>query len=72
MFTDGMDDGMDPIISMPIEDRVRASKSQVGVPYGVNGGWGVVKPDTVTVRFNDPRVKALVGVDAIALPKGLR
>jgi hypothetical protein len=72
MFTDGMDDGMDPIISMPIEDRVRASKSQVSVPYGDNGGWGFDKPDTVTVRFNDPRVKALVGVDAIALPKGLR
>jgi hypothetical protein len=69
MFTDGMGDGMDPIVSMPIEEVVRASKSQVSVPYGDNSGWGFDKPDLVKVRFNDPRVKALVGVDAIALPK---
>lgn len=65
-FPDGMGDGMDPIISMPI-DLVPASGSEVSVPYGAAEHHDFDRPDRVEVRFDDPRVKALVGVDSIAL-----
>jgi hypothetical protein len=69
MYTDGMDDGMDPIISMPIDTAVTKQGSQVSVPFGDSEAFGFTKADRIDVRFNDPRVKALVGVDSIALPK---
>ncbi|MCW2922858.1 MAG: hypothetical protein JWM98_262 [Thermoleophilia bacterium] len=65
MYPDGMGDGMDPIISMPI-DHVPASQSDVSVPYGDLGKRPFDVPSKVSVRFDDPRVIALVGVDSIA------
>ena len=65
-YSEGMGDGMDAIISMPI-DRVGASESDVSVPYDANHGHGFDIPSQVQVRFDDPRVAALVGVDSIAL-----
>ncbi|MCB0877734.1 MAG: hypothetical protein KDC46_01970 [Thermoleophilia bacterium] len=69
-YYEGMGDGMDAIISMPI-DRVPESGSQVSVPYGAYGARGFDTPDKVMVRFDDPRVAAVVGVDSVAFaPKG--
>jgi hypothetical protein len=65
-FSDGMGDGMDALISMPI-DRVPAAVSQVSVPYGSHGAGRFDTPDKVMVRFDDPRVAALVGVGSVAL-----
>ena len=65
-YSEGMGDGMDAIISMPI-DRVGASVSDVSVPYDYNHGHGFDIPSRVQVRFDDPRVVALVGVDSIAI-----
>lgn len=65
-YPDGMGDGMDPIISMPI-DAVPASSSSVSVPYGRYGKRVFDTPTRIEVRFDDPRVMALVGVDSIAL-----
>lgn len=58
----GAGDEMDAIISMPV-DRIPGGASQVSVPFGVT-------PERVTVRFDDPRVAALVGVDAVAVAPG--
>ena len=69
-YPEGMGDGMDALISMPI-DLVPASQSDVSVPYGQYGKRGFDTPDKVMVRFDDPRVAALVGVDSVAYaPKG--
>lgn len=68
-YTEGMGDGMDARISMPI-DRVPASASQVSVPYGKYGHRTFDVPDAVQVRFDDDRVAALVGVDSVALAPG--
>lgn len=65
-YPDGPGDEMDPIISMPI-DRVPASQSEVSLPYGPYGKRQFDVPTRVEVRFDDARVKALVGVDSIAL-----
>lgn len=65
-YSEGMGDGMDAIISMPI-DRVGASVSDVSVPYDYNHGHGFDIPSRVQIRFDDPRVVALVGVDSIAI-----
>lgn len=65
-FPEGMRDGMDAIISMPV-DRIPASRSDLGVPYGRWGARPFDVPDRITVRFDDDRVAALVGVDSIAL-----
>lgn len=67
-YPDGMGDGMDAIISMPIDAVVGESTSQVSVAYGSMSGSGFDRPDKgVSVRFDDPRVAAVVGVDSIAL-----
>jgi hypothetical protein len=68
MYLDGMGDGMDPIISMPIDAAVTKEGSSVSVPFGDDPAFGFTKADSVSVRFDDPRVKALVGVDSIAVP----
>jgi hypothetical protein len=71
-FPEGLGDGMDAIISMPIDKVVAASTSDVSVPYGPRSGRrDFDAPDEVMVRFDDPRVAALVGRDSVALaPKG--
>src|SRR5690606_7859007 len=69
-YTEGLGDGMDAIISIPIDAEVTASGSEVSVPFGANGGRGFDSPDKVQVRFDDPRVAALVGVSSIAVAPG--
>jgi hypothetical protein len=67
-FPDGMGDGMDAIISMPIDAAVGESTSDVSIPYGYMNRADFERPDKgVSVRFDDPRVKAVVGVDSIAI-----
>ena len=69
-FPEGMGDGMDALISMPI-DIVDRRKSDVSVPYGAWGARGFDVPDRIGVRINDPRVAAVVGVDSVVYaPKG--
>lgn len=65
-FPEGAGDGMDAIISMPI-DRISERASVVSVPYGRYGARSFDTPTKVQVRFDDPRVAALVGVDSVAL-----
>ncbi len=69
MYPDGMGDGMDPIISMPV-DCIPASFSDVSVPFGDNGKRPFDTPDDVSVRFDDARVKALVGRENFAVAPG--
>ena len=69
-YTEGLGDGMDAVISMPIDAEVTASGSEVSVPYAAYGEDGFDKPDRVQVRFDDARVAALVGVSSIALAPG--
>lgn len=69
-YTEGFGDGMDAIISMPIDKVVGESTSEVSIPYGFMNGVDFDTPDTVRVRFDDARVAALVGVDSIALAPG--
>ncbi len=69
-FPEGMGDGMDALISMPI-DVVDRRQSDVSVPYGAWGARGFDVPDRIGVRINDPRVAAVVGVDSVVYaPKG--
>ena len=69
-FTEGMGDGMDAVISIPIDPAVTATGSEVSVPFGAYGEDGFDKADKVQVRFDDARVAALVGVDSIAIAPG--
>ena len=67
-FSEGFGDGMDAIISIPIDAVVGESTSQVSLPYGYMSGADFDRPDRgVSVRFDDPRVAAVVGVDSIAV-----
>lgn len=67
-YTEGFGDGMDAIISMPIDPVVGESTSDVSIPYGYMNGVDFERPDKgVAVRFDDPRVAAVVGVDSIAV-----
>jgi hypothetical protein len=66
-YTEGFGDGMDAIISMPIDKVVGESTSDVSIPYGFMNGVDFDHPDKVRVRFDDGRVAALVGVDSIAI-----
>lgn len=54
-YTEGLGDGMDAIITMPI-DRVSQKDADISYPTG----W--TAPET-RVRLNDPRVVAVVGTD---------
>jgi hypothetical protein len=67
MYRDGMGDGMDAQISMPIDTAVTKAGSHVSVPFGNDPAFGFQQADRVEVRFDDPRVKAVVGVDSVAL-----
>ena len=69
-YTEGLGDGMDAVISIPIDPAVTASGSEVSVPFGAFGEDGFDKADKVQVRFDDARVAALVGVDSIAVAPG--
>lgn len=67
-FPDSVDDDMPAVISMPIDPAVAESTSQVSIPYGYGRGADFDRPNKgVSVRFDDPRVAAVVGVDSIAL-----
>jgi hypothetical protein len=69
-YTEGLGDGMDAVISIPIDTAVTATGSEVSVPFGAHGEDGFDKADKVQVRFDDPRVAALVGVDSVAIAPG--
>ena len=58
-YPEGLGDGLDAIISMPI-DRFPAERSDVSVPF-------MGTPSRVGVRFDDDRVTALVGREHYAL-----
>lgn len=56
---------------MPIDRDVSASASRVSIPYGSSTQSDFDRPDKgVFVRFDDPRVAAVVGVDSIAIAPG--